>query len=150
MKTLSLAILFLSVMTTKCSEDQIVPEITEIKFGTSFGMCFGYCIQEVVFVPGSITKTLTPQRNPKLKEKACSLKFSEFESLVSKIDFAGFSSLEEQIGCPDCADGGAEWIEIISKEGSKRVTYEFGKEPKEVKSIIGELRKYYDSLGECE
>ncbi|MEQ9008910.1 MAG: hypothetical protein RLP12_13560, partial [Ekhidna sp.] len=76
--------------------------------------------------------------------------FYNTDELFSTINVQAFLSLEEIIGCPDCADGGSEWIEITTAQGSKKITYEFRHEPEEVKSFIGELRKYYDQLGECE
>ena len=42
------------------------------------------------------------------------------------VDVAAITRLEGVHGCPDCADGGAEWIEIDTGSGPIRVTFEFG------------------------
>lgn len=150
MKLFSLTLAFFAILLTNCQEEVQSSDITKIEFGTSFGMCAGYCIQTLTLTDGNAEKIVTPRANQNLKEKTCSKSYSDFNSLASKVNVQAFLGLDEVIGCPDCADGGAEWIEITTSEGSKKVTYEFGEEPEEVKSFIGGLRKYYDQLGECE
>lgn len=150
MKLLSLTIVFFAAVMTNCKEEVQSSEVQKIEFGTSFGMCVGYCVQTLTVTEGKIYKTLTPRANQNLDEKTCQKDNSSFGSLWSKVDQYAFMNLEETIGCPDCADGGAEWVEITTAQGSKKVTYEFGNEPEEIKSLVSELRKYYDQLGECE
>jgi len=150
MKTLFVSILFILSMINKCDDTDQKLTVKEIRYGTSFGMCFGYCYKEIVFTSDQVKKILIPQRDKELKEKSCNEDYDDFEKLVSNIDLKSFSELPETIGCPDCADGGAEWIEIITPEGSKKVTYEFGNDPSEVSSFIGELKSYFKSLGECD
>ena len=147
MKLILLAIVFFSTTLSNCREEVQSSDIIKITFGTSFGMCFGYCTKVVTFENGSVTKELTSRDEDQLK-KTCG-DFYNTDELFSTVNVQAFLGLEETIGCPDCADGGAEWIEIITTEGSKKITYEYGKEPSAVKSFIGELRKFYDQLGEC-
>lgn len=136
-------------MISNCQDTSDTANISSIEYGTSFGSCIGYCHQKVVFTEGEITKTLSPTRSKDLKMKTCSKKWKGFQQLITTIDHQAFLSLDEVIGCPDCADGGAEWIEITTPQGSRKVQYEYGKEPKEVKSFITDLRKQYNQLGEC-
>ncbi|WP_420316531.1 hypothetical protein [Ekhidna sp.] len=150
MKLAVLVITYLAITITSCDENLSNNEISKIEFGTSFGICAGYCTQIVTISEGIATKTIKPQLSQNLEEKTCSIKYAEFESLAGDVDVASFMELEEIIGCPDCADGGSEWIELTTPQGTKKVTYEYGKEPAAVKSIIEELRKQYDLLGECE
>ena len=37
----------------------------------------------------------------------------EWQQLVTLIDFEYFQSLDDVYGCPDCSDGGSEFIVII-------------------------------------
>lgn len=150
MKIFSLTFVLISTLVTNCQEEVQSSDIEQITFGASFGNCVGYCTQTLELSEGKVVKSLIPRVNADLKEKSCERSFESFESLISKIDFAAFVSLEETIGCPDCADGGAEWIEIITTEGTKRVTYEFRKEPRVVKPFIKELRSLHAELGECD
>ncbi|SNT00399.1 hypothetical protein SAMN05421640_1971 [Ekhidna lutea] len=150
MKLFSLTIVFFGALLSNCQEQVQSSDVQKIEFGTSFGMCAGYCVQTLTVTEGHVSKTVTPRVNQNLEEKTCQQSYQEFNSLMSGIDTQEFLALDETIGCPDCADGGAEWIEITTPEGSKKVTYEFGKEPEAVKSIIEELRVLYAELGECE
>ena len=150
MKLLSVLSVLFAALLSNCQEQVQSSEIIEIEFGTSFGMCAGYCVQTLTITEGEISKTVIPRMDQNLTEKTCSASFDGFGSLSSKVNLVAFMGLEETIGCPDCADGGAEWIKITTPEGSKNVAYEFGKEPDAVKSFIGDLKKLYDQLGKCE
>lgn len=149
MKLLS-TLFVLFALFTNCQDEVQSSEITKIEFGTSFGMCAGYCTQVLMITEGKISKTITPRLDKNLKEQTCSDSFDDFDSLIANIDSSEYIALDETIGCPDCADGGAEWIEITTANGSKKVTYEYGNEPNEIKPFIDDLRKYYNQLGECE
>lgn len=74
----------------------------------------------------------------------------DFTQLTEKIVLADFAHLDDRIGCPDCADGGLEWIRIATPESDKEVVYEFGKEPDAVKPFIGILRNYLKQFETCE
>ncbi|WP_425390316.1 hypothetical protein [Ekhidna sp.] len=150
MKLLSVLFVFLAALITNCQEQVQSSEVTKIEFGTSFGMCAGYCTQILSLTKGEISKTVIPRLDDDLTEKSCTASYDGFNLVTSKIDLTEFLALEETIGCPNCADGGAEWIEITTVNGSKKVTYEYGKEPGSVKSFIKELREQYEVLGECE
>ena len=97
-----------------------------IKYGTSFGMCSGYCFQETIY-DSKLTISLSEyyrgkgQNNDK-PNKVDTVKTdrTKWNSLVKSVDLIKFYKLPQVIGCPDCADGGAEWIEI----GTKNKTYE--------------------------
>ncbi|HCS20608.1 MAG TPA: hypothetical protein DIW47_08610 [Bacteroidetes bacterium] len=118
-------------------------EIIEIRWGTSFGMCRGYCYAEYQYTPEGtrlIRKGWDTAAYPKTLE-VFSPKPGEWTELKASIDLATFNALPERIGCPDCADGGAEWIEIITSEGGKKVTYEYGQVPTGLNAILKLLRK---------
>ncbi len=125
--------------------------IIEIRFGTSFGKCSGYCIQEVTFTEKNVNKKLIPHRDKSLDVKTCNQDFSEFNTLASLVDIESFDQLEVTIGCPDCADGGAEWVQVFTSEGyDKKVTYSYNKEPEAMTPYISILREYYESIGQCD
>ncbi|WP_420577227.1 hypothetical protein [Ekhidna sp.] len=150
MKLISTLFVLFAALLTNCQDQVQSSEIIKIEFGTSFGMCAGYCTQILTISDGEVSKIVTPRSDKNLKERVCSDSFSDFGALTSKVDISKFLALDETIGCPDCADGGAEWIEITTPEGSKKVTYEFQKEPEAVRSFIDDLRELYDHLAECE
>src|SRR5687768_15267170 len=85
-------------------------EITRISTGSSFGMCVGYCRHEVIITPKLLKSVQKGTRSGELPEKNAEeqLPQSEWSDIVSKADWEKFKNLPETIGCPDCADGGAE------------------------------------------
>jgi len=118
------------------------PEIVSIAYGTSFGECQGYCDKRIEIkgtelnfkAAGWYNGTKLPDIN-----LTSTLELEEWEKLINKIDFVIFRNLEEVIGCPDCTDGGAEWIEITTNNLIHRVTFEFNNKPEEVQDYIDEL-----------
>lgn len=65
---------------------------------------------------------------------------TDFDKITSQIDQESFKKLKSTYGCPDCADGGAEWVEIKVGMNTKRVTFEYGNPPEELKVLNEQLR----------
>ena len=114
-----------------------------VKHGTSFGMCRGYCRSEMA-IKGS---TATFQRSPwfgdslfPIRETTAKISSDERDAIVGSIDFVQLSRMDTVIGCPDCADGGAEWIEVTDNGYHKKVTFEFGKSVPYIQQLIDRLR----------
>ena len=75
-----------------------------------------------------------------------SISAEEWDSLTGLIDLDEFMALDTVIGCPDCADGGAEWIEIVFEETRYKVTFEYFNAPEVMDQYIDSLRNYQDSF----
>ncbi len=148
MKSIYLSIVIFTTLLSNCQEEVQSSDIVKIEYGTSFGMCLGYCIKTLSIESDQARKTLS-SRDENQKTLSCNIEV-EASSIFTKVNTREFNDLPDIIGCPDCADGGSEWIEITTSSGSKKVTYEFQKEPKEVASYIQDLRLLFDELGECE
>jgi hypothetical protein len=43
-------------------------------------------------------------------------------------------------GCPDCADAGAESVEVFGLDWSKRVTFDHGAPMPELQPLLGRVR----------
>ena len=54
--------------------------------------------------------------------------------------------LERVYGCPDCADGGAEWIAVEAEERSHRVTFERSDPPEGIAPLATMLDRYRNAL----
>lgn len=120
------------------SEDQVI----RVTHGTNFGHCRGYCRKEVVFKKGQmeyIESSVDSEKNPPKKE-SFDLSAANWKNITDKIDWTKFNNLQESYGCPDCADGGSEYIEIETANGTKRVTIEFSKDLAELEPLLTELR----------
>ena len=121
-----------------------------IRYGTSFGFCVGYCKRELEIFPESVVFTKSGWETG-VKEIVCNDSFqkSDWLQLLGLINYDTFFKMPEVIGCPDCADGGAEWIEIIQAGKSHKVTFEFHHEPEELSDLVIDLRLRLTALEDC-
>ena len=83
--------------------------------------------------------------------KVCSKITSDqdWKQLVKSIDYTKFAELDTIVGCPDCADGGAEWVEIKSGNRKHRVVFEYSHAPQATKHYIAALRNELKSFENC-
>lgn len=138
---------FIILMVGFCDEktENLPNDISHISYGTSFGECIGYCQHEIKI---SEEEIVSVRKGWDLQELLPELKIEEqilpdyWNLFAELVDFSKFSKLDSVLGCPDCADGGAEWIEIKHEGESKKVVFEYRNEPDEVKEYIGYLRAY--------
>ena len=75
-----------------------------------------------------------------------------WQQIIELIDFEYFQSLDDVYGCPDCADGGAEFIEIIYDGVAKHVTFDAYTEIdgiQELTILLRDLRdEYWNQINE--
>ena len=120
--------------------------IRSISSGSSFGMCRGYC-QQAINVTSSPTQLVASKRsnNDQVAYPSVRKQFpyssTQWKNLLALVNLSKFQALSDTVGCPDCADGGAEWIQMNWANGSKRVTFEFGKTLKGNEKLVGKLRE---------
>jgi len=132
-----------------CEKNDV--EISQIKYGTSFGMCVGYCKREILLKSGSVTYSRSGWIDT-IETISCTELLSElsWNSFKSVLDSKKFFELPQIIGCPDCADVGSEWIEIEALSGKKhKVTFEYMNEPDELKDCIIGLREQIVESNHC-
>lgn len=118
------------------------PQILSIETGTSFGMCIGYCNKTMQVNAQKVILTQVGNRSTEYPKVTKELAFSakRWIELSSTVDLDAFNALPQVIGCPDCADGGAESITIITTEGEKKVTFEFNSAIKDIEPFLTRLR----------
>ena len=135
-------VLLLLVFLSACSNELVFNNIARVNYGTSFGECVGYCKHEVTLSSNKATYKCSSW-NPTVQTitKEDSIRVSALDS-ICKVDTTSFFDLPETIGCPDCADGGAEWLEIEMISGkTHKVTFEYHNEPALLKDQISKLRE---------
>jgi len=126
--------------------------VLSIKHGTSFGHCVGYCMKEELYTADKmvyVQSSRDPETNPP-KELTETVSAKEFDALVNGIDWSKWKALPETIGCPDCADGGAEFIEVVTPTGVKRVTFDAGSSPEGLEKALELFRKKRSALDKAE
>ncbi|CAF2537175.1 unnamed protein product [Rotaria sp. Silwood2] len=126
--------------------------IQSISSGLSFGMCRGYCQQSINVTSNPLRIVATKEANfvqkpyPPIRQPF-PFSSNQWEELISLLNVNVFEALGDTVGCPDCADGGAEWIQVNWTEGSKRVTFENGRAIKGIEELIGKLRQLRQEYG---
>ncbi|MCC7437569.1 MAG: hypothetical protein IT211_03640 [Armatimonadetes bacterium] len=117
-----------------------------VRNGTSFGMCAGYCLRSLQIDSTNLLyiKRSWGRGGGGLPDSlfADTIPHNQWLALQQAVanEYAAFAKLDTIIGCPDCADGGAEWIEIEQKGTVRRVTFEYGAELPEIKTLLGAVR----------
>lgn len=154
MKT-TVVFLLLLVTLGRCTQKNAVPadvpsDAFVIRTGTSFGFCVGYCQKEYVFNETVVMLTQT-SRSPTQSVKTCQtvLSQADWNALKAAANVTLFSKQPETLGCPDCADGGAEFIELQSGDQKHRVTFEFGKTIPGFEPLVNALRNQRNQFKEC-
>ncbi|MGN8224812.1 hypothetical protein [Gracilimonas sp. BCB1] len=152
MKNFIPAILFMAFMIiTGCSQGDIIESNYTIKSGSSFNMCTGPCYQEMsVNESQAVLRVREYKGEGGLSELKVESKRAvtpqEWVEIESLVDQEALNALPKVIGCPDCADGGAEWVEIQSPGFVKKVTFEYGQPPAQIKELADRLRETRESL----
>ena len=136
----------LSCNTTK--KAQTDTQVLSLKHGVSFGHCVGYCTRELVYTPGKVVYTQSSRNGDSYPTKETVRDYSkaDFDALIKAIDWNKWETMPETIGCPDCADGGAEYIEIVTEKGTKRVVFEAHSQPEGLEKALEILFKTKQSF----
>ncbi len=154
----ALVVIFSTIIVSSCSVISFDNDAEyEVTSGHSFGFCLGPCTQtlnlnwqsrQAEFV---IRYSEFQDNSVSFREEVIPTTFSDqvWDEMLEEVKSVDdFNSFEEVYGCPDCADGGAEWIEIIDRSGTHRVTFEFGGNVKGLDNLILLFRNKRMALSE--
>ncbi|RAJ10136.1 hypothetical protein [Arenibacter echinorum] len=146
-------LLFIIGLLLSCEKNEVnSSDIKQLGYGTSFGMCVGYCKNDMLLKAGTVIYSRSGWNN-QVEAIDCieNLTQLSWDSIKKAVDLNEFFLLPQIVGCPDCADGGAEWLEIENFSGKKsKVTFEYGKAPEELETIITALRTQIEKGINCE
>ena len=87
-----------------------------------------------------VSKSWNDTINYPKKIKILEISQKDWKNLHESIDFNNFQKLPEVIGCPDCADGGASWVEISRSNVVFKVTFDYQNPPSELHNLISNFR----------
>ncbi len=150
MKKLIFCLLFFTFVIINCEHEKNILEPAgsgnyTIKYGTIFGECIGYCKKDliiegifVIFVASSGFPNQFPE-----KSISGQLNTAELERLQRLIVFDEIIKYDDSIGCPDCLDGGAEWIQVKQDKQIKKITFEYGDSLNSINELIELLREIF-------
>src|SRR5688572_15868556 len=96
----------------------------------SFGFCAPalYCTSRLeLSEQGAVLTYESQERAPRVQRR--DLQPGEWQRLVAALDATRLGALPSRIGCPDCADGGAETLTVAFADGrSSSVTFEYNQD----------------------
>jgi hypothetical protein len=110
-----------------------------VRHGTTYGECLGYCSMSIEVFSTRVTFSATalgPTQGLAPFSNGIALNRQEQGELRRLIAGTSVEGLPERIGCPDCDDSGAEWIEIPGGGHPRRITFEAGRPPVQLKPLI--------------
>lgn len=124
--------------------------VDSISYGTSFGMCAGYCYNELSVTGNKSTMTRQKNGDPTATKK-CNNSVSETEvnEIKKLLNNSEVYKLPKTIGCPDCADGGAEWVAFKSGGKAYKITFEYGNAPESLKVAVAKLKAISETFKDC-
>ncbi len=149
-KSLILAFVGILAFAFSSCEKKGFENVDSISYGTSFGMCAGYCHNELS-INGNKT-TMTRQKNgDPTAAKTCNSSVSESEvnEIKKLLNTDEVYKLPKTIGCPDCADGGAEWVAFKSNGKDYKITFEYGHAPEALKAAVDQLKAISETFKDC-
>lgn len=134
-----------------CSSAVAPAGVTRVVSTTSFGMCAGYCSTRLEISSGEAALTRSSHGGrgaQELPEKRFTrpLSDAEWEEIARMADTTDLGSLPDVIGCPDCADGGAESLSIERSGETKSITFDFGAEVKEAHTLLERVRALREEM----
>lgn len=110
-----------------------------LRYGSSFGECLGYCSRHMeVFADHVVFRAnkYGDDERPAAVRSEARLSQREQDELLHLLASTSIDGLDKTIGCPDCNDGGAEWIEIaVGGQASRRITFEYHHAPAQLARI---------------
>ncbi|MBS2017877.1 MAG: hypothetical protein JST00_33680 [Deltaproteobacteria bacterium] len=125
-----------------------------IRSGTSFGMCAGWCATDAVWSGATKHLLLTRRtRGGPVETKGCFRAPNPSEPPATPrftdAELAAITALPPIVGCPDCADGGAEYLELQRGTKKVRVTFEAGASLPGLERLLELVRKEREAFGRC-
>ena len=141
----------LALALSACETTTTAPSgVRQVVSTTSFGMCVGYCSTrlEISQAGAVLTRSSRGGRGgatlPDQRFEA-PLSASEWQEISALAANARISALPDTIGCPDCADGGAESLTIAGAT-ERTITFEHGATIAEAQPLLERVRALRERL----
>jgi hypothetical protein len=119
--------------------------------GWSFGLCLGYCVADLVVDGDELIVTGRGRAGEApLYENRGSLTDEGRARLDDALSALADASLAPVYGCPDCADGGAAWLDVVRDGEIQRVEMGYGEPPDVLAGLHGIAMSLIDAIEACE
>jgi hypothetical protein len=138
-------------LTPQTAQNTTTDKLT-IRTGTSFKMCTGYCKNDYVFNGTSVTLaqgSVMPQAQATPRSCQSTISQAKWNEIKMLANLDAFSNVANVLGCPDCTDGGAEYIEVQVNDQKYRVTFPYGKTIPGFETLVDTLRAQRNTFKNC-
>ncbi|MEZ5970528.1 MAG: hypothetical protein R3C31_01800 [Hyphomonadaceae bacterium] len=122
-------------------------DVRQIVSTTSFGMCVGYCTTRLEISEGRAVLIREARggrggsQDLPLQRFTAVLTPDEWDAIERVAASTDLSGLPPVIGCPDCADGGAESLTIDSGNAQQQsISFEYGVAVAEAAPLLERIR----------
>ena len=128
-----------------CTTAPTPSSVRQIVSTTSFGMCVGYCSTRLEISDGHAVLTRSSRGGrggaqlPDQRFEAA-LTPAEWQAIANAAASASIETLPDTIGCPDCADGGAESLTIAGAGEPRTVSFEYGATIPQAQPLLERVR----------
>lgn len=146
---LTAAVVSLSLLLAGCQEEgQAAADeqtLVRVVSTTSFGMCVGYCSTRLEITESEAVLTRQGRGGRGAVELPddvirASFDVGEWTEIKRLAAEAKFEGLGPVIGCPDCADGGAESLTVETSDGIASVSFEYGAKVEGLSGLLEKVR----------
>lgn len=127
--------------------------VTRVVSTTSFGMCVGYCTTRLEITEGEAVLIRearggrgAPDPSAQPQRFSTPLTPTEWQDIQRLAANTDLTTVPDTVGCPDCADGGAEGLTIESASGAESVSLEFRAELPAAQPLLDRVRALRDRL----
>ncbi|PZO50230.1 MAG: hypothetical protein DCF16_13350 [Alphaproteobacteria bacterium] len=127
--------------------------VTRVVSTTSFGMCVGYCTTRLEITEGQAVLIRearggrgAPSPPPPAQRFSTTLTAGEWAEIQRLAAQADLTAVPDVVGCPDCADGGAEGLTIETPTGAESVSLEFGADLAHAQALLERVRALRERL----
>ena len=139
-------LLFLLSIFTSCQKSQSLDPIDnlfkEIRYGTSPS----HFDRTQIIIKARKTTWIVTSNTNRSTSRIGYLPEEERYLLLQSFDWEVVNSLPDTVGCPDCWQNGAEWIEVILADSHKKLTFEKGALIEGIEGLQAILRLIYSTF----
>jgi len=145
LRACALAFCFAAAATLVACDKPAASGVRRVVSTTSFGMCVGYCSTRLEISEGQAVLVRTSRGGRGTQELpdqrfTQTLTPDEWQAISRLAGEAKLDGLPPVIGCPDCADGGAESLTIVTPSGDKTISFEHGATIAQVQPLLERVR----------
>lgn len=130
-----------------CESATGASDVSSVEWSSSFGFCppTAYCTTRLRVTGRQAVLTLESRESLTVRIEE-QLGAAEADSLAEAAALARFDGLPPVIGCPDCADGGAETLTVVTEDGERTVTFEYNAPLDALEPLLGQMRSLTERL----